>query len=389
MPSITSPGRVAAVRDTGLLDAPARDELDRFTRLVVRLLGADVALLSLVDEDRQFFASAIGLPEPWASTRETPLSHSFCQHVVISDRPLVVRDAREDSGLRSNLAIRDLGVIAYAGVPLRSPEGEALGALCAIGAQPRTWTADEVAVLEDLAAAASSEIALRSLAARHTAFVQDVMHVLRSSTTALRMQLDTIATQQPSSPGLATEVAVAHGQVRSLAGQLEALAAGTVAARFGFESTTDVTELVASTAVRWQQVGSAVGRPVIAEDAPSIEVRVDVAALTRAVDALLLLALDHGQGAIRLATQDSDDAVRISLRTTGGRLPDAVAAGLLRRVDHDPTHPAAVGPASAGEPGRERSLGEFVARHVGGRLSLPIQSGVGFDIVLPRRVVAA
>jgi GAF domain-containing protein len=68
---------------------------------------------------------------PWASERQTPLSHSFCQHVVESRRPLVVSDAREHPKLRDNVAIRDLGVIAYAGVPLITPTGQVLGTLCA------------------------------------------------------------------------------------------------------------------------------------------------------------------------------------------------------------------------------------------------------------------
>ncbi len=384
MAAITSATRLSAVRDTGLLDAPARDELDRFTRLVVRLLGTEVALVSLVDEDRQFLASAIGLEDPWASARETPLSHSFCQHVVITDQPLIVGDAREDGRLRSNLAIRDLGVIAYAGVPLRSPDGEPLGALCAIESRPRVWTPEDVAALTDLAAAASSEIALRALAARHTAFVHDVMHALRSSSTAVRLQLDTVATQEHGVSGLAAEVAIAHGQVRGLVSQVEALAAGSVAAGFGFEDEQDAATLLRTIASRWDVVGASVGRPVIADAGGPVLLQVDVPALTRAVDALLLLALDHGQGAIRLAVVDDRDTVRVSVRTAGGRLPDAVAADMLRRVDHDPVRAAAVG--AVGEQGAGgRSLGEFVARHVGGRLSLPLGTGVGFDIVLSRR----
>ena len=78
--------RLAALWRTGLLDTPPEQVFDRLTRLVRRLLGTPVALVSLVDADRQFFKSAVGLPEPWAARRETPLSHSFCQHVVATGR---------------------------------------------------------------------------------------------------------------------------------------------------------------------------------------------------------------------------------------------------------------------------------------------------------------
>ena len=104
------------------------------------MLHAPVALVSLVDRDRQFFKSCLGLPEPWASERGSPLSHSFCQHAVASREPLLVTDAREHPVLRDNLAIRDMGVIAYAGIPLIDADGYALGTLCVIDSQPRHWT---------------------------------------------------------------------------------------------------------------------------------------------------------------------------------------------------------------------------------------------------------
>ena len=91
---IRNPDRLDALRALGLLDTPAEEAFDRLARLAARLLHTPVALVSLVDENRQFFKSCFGLPEPWASWRETPLSHSFCQHVVTSNEPLVISDAR-------------------------------------------------------------------------------------------------------------------------------------------------------------------------------------------------------------------------------------------------------------------------------------------------------
>src|SRR6516162_9470764 len=85
-PTVISAERLAALQRTELLDTLPELEFDRVTRLACRLLGTEVALLSLVDTDRQFFKSSCGLPEPWASIRQTPLSHSFCQHVVASEK---------------------------------------------------------------------------------------------------------------------------------------------------------------------------------------------------------------------------------------------------------------------------------------------------------------
>jgi PAS domain-containing protein len=148
-----------------LLDTPAEESFDRLTRLASRILRAPVALVSLVDEDRQFFKSCIGLPEPWSSRRQTPLSHSFCQYTIASGGPLVVEDAREHPLLADNAAIRDLGVVAYAGIPLVTPEGDALGTFCVIDTRPRAWSAEEIGILRDLAGSALTEIALRAEAA--------------------------------------------------------------------------------------------------------------------------------------------------------------------------------------------------------------------------------
>src|SRR4051812_31351632 len=138
--AVLDPVRVEALRSACLLDAPAAEEFDRHTRLATRILGVPVSLVSFVDTDRQFFMSSVGLAEPWASARQTPLSHSFCQYPVASRMPLVIEDARTHPVLRTNRAIPDLGVIAYAGIPLITKDGAALGSFCIIDTKPRCWT---------------------------------------------------------------------------------------------------------------------------------------------------------------------------------------------------------------------------------------------------------
>jgi GAF domain-containing protein len=156
--------RLDALHATGLLDSDVSPSFDRLARLASKVLNAPVALVSLVDADRQFFKSCLGLPEPWASQRGTPLSHSFCQHAVATREPLIVEDSREHELLRDNPAIRDIGVIAYAGIPLIDADGHALGTLCVIDSQPRHWTTDQVQLLSDLAASVVTEIALAKTA---------------------------------------------------------------------------------------------------------------------------------------------------------------------------------------------------------------------------------
>ncbi|WP_433285873.1 SpoIIE family protein phosphatase [Micromonospora sp. CA-244673] len=160
IPALVDPARLRSLAETRL-DATPDEAFDRFARLVSDLLDVPVALVSLVTADRQFFPGAAGLPEPWAARRETPLSHSFCQHVVDVEVPMVLPDTRLHPRMRENLAVEDLGVAAYAGMPLTDQDGRVLGSLCAIDSKPRAWTAEQLRTLADLAAACSSELRLR------------------------------------------------------------------------------------------------------------------------------------------------------------------------------------------------------------------------------------
>ncbi len=159
---LRDPARLAALHEVALLDTAPEEAFDRVTRLASRLLGAPVTLISLLDDQRQFFKSGLGLSEPVASARETPLSHSFCQYVVASGAPFVVEDARVHPLVQDNPSVREMGVVAYAGVPLRAAGEHVLGSLCAVDDRPRRWTAEELASLQDLAAGVMTEIELRA-----------------------------------------------------------------------------------------------------------------------------------------------------------------------------------------------------------------------------------
>lgn len=159
---------MTALPESTPLPAASDPAFERFVRLVRASLGVPVALVTLVSAEEQVFPGAAGLPEPWQTQRSTPLSHSFCQYVVLSGEPLVVSDARDHPLVRDNLAIPDLGVVAYAGMPLRM-DGTVVGSLCAIDGEPRSWSERDVAVLRDLADACSSELTLRSTQDRNAA----------------------------------------------------------------------------------------------------------------------------------------------------------------------------------------------------------------------------
>lgn len=160
---------VSGPRSARRLDAIARAELtglspvaslDRLTRVLASAVRAPTALATAVGDDRQHFLGATGLAEPWSTLRQTPISHSFCRH-VLGGRPLVVSDARCDPIVRHSPAIADLRIVAYAGVPLRVPGVGTLGALCAIDDRPRSWTGADLSIIHELAEEAVATIRQR------------------------------------------------------------------------------------------------------------------------------------------------------------------------------------------------------------------------------------
>ena len=160
-PAVLDADRLDALRRSALLDSGPSPEFDRLTEHVTHATSAPVSLVALIDADRSYFKSATGVPE-MPPGRQVPLSHSLCQHVVGTGAPLVIDDARTNPLVRDNGGVTDLGVGAYLGVPVRAPDGQVLGSMCAIDLEARTWTAEDQSALATMAAAAQCEIALQA-----------------------------------------------------------------------------------------------------------------------------------------------------------------------------------------------------------------------------------
>ncbi len=207
--------RLRVLESTGLLDTQPEPGFDRLSRLAARLLKVPVALISLVDDERQFFKSAVGLQGPWAARRETPLSHSFCQYVARDRAPVLVEDAREHPVLRDSLALRDLDVVAYAGVPLMV-EGQAIGAFCVTDSQPRRWSPEDVQLLGDLAASVVSEIELRlaiKRAREARALSEAIVDSMGDACMAIDPQRNFLIVNQAARRIFAAPVRDAHGRL--------------------------------------------------------------------------------------------------------------------------------------------------------------------------------
>lgn len=152
--------RLAALSRTRLLDTPAEDAYNRIANLAAKILAAPIATVTLIDRDRQFYKACIGLPEPLSDIRETPLEYSFCRHTIAVGEPLVIADTLLDERVAGMPSVTEYGVRAYAGIPLLV-DREAIGTLCVMDLEPRSWTADQIGMLTDLASMAMTEINLR------------------------------------------------------------------------------------------------------------------------------------------------------------------------------------------------------------------------------------
>jgi GAF domain-containing protein len=123
---------------------------DWFARRAALLLAAPMGLVTFVAVDGQVLPGAFGVPEPWTGKRATPLSHSFCQHVVTSQGPLAVANAHDTPLVATNEAVKDLDLVAYLGVPL-TLLGGIPGALSASDHRPRRWSRKQLTDLLQLA----------------------------------------------------------------------------------------------------------------------------------------------------------------------------------------------------------------------------------------------
>jgi PAS domain S-box-containing protein len=146
--------RLEALRDLGILDTAPEERFDRITVLATRLFDAPIAIVSLIDSEREWIKSCVGLPAV-----EIPRTASFCSHTILSKGALVVPDAAGDERFADNpLVVGPPHIRFYAGQPIRAPSGHNIGTLCVGDREPREFTGDQLADLRTLAGAVESEL---------------------------------------------------------------------------------------------------------------------------------------------------------------------------------------------------------------------------------------
>ncbi|NNN05153.1 MAG: response regulator [Elusimicrobia bacterium] len=147
--------RLKSLRALGVLDTPPEERFDALTRQARRALGVPIALISLVDEQRQWFKSRTGL-----DLAQTPRDQAFCAYAILGSAPLVVPDAAKDPRFSDNpLVVGSAGIRFYAGVPLSAPDGRKIGTLCVLDRVPRSPSDAQMRVLMELARQAERELA--------------------------------------------------------------------------------------------------------------------------------------------------------------------------------------------------------------------------------------
>ncbi|MEM7028112.1 MAG: PAS domain S-box protein [Chloroflexota bacterium] len=148
--------RLHALQTLNILDTPSEERFDRVTRLAKRLLGMPIVMVTMVDEDRQWFKSRIGV-----DLVETPRELSICTYTILEDEVLIIPDMQQDQRFISHPFVVDEPHIRfYAGYPLSTPDGHRVGTLCVLDTQPHSFDDEQIEILQDLANIAQTELNL-------------------------------------------------------------------------------------------------------------------------------------------------------------------------------------------------------------------------------------
>ena len=218
--------RLAALQSYKMLDTRREDGFDDLTRIAAQICGTPMALVSLVDENRQWFKSELGL-----GVSETPRDLAFCAHAILQEKVFEVPDADKDVRFHDNSLVTGAPHLRfYAGAPLQTPEGHALGTLCVLDRVPRHLSDDQREALEALARQAIAQMELRRAlkdaerTARYRSRLMAVMgHDLKQPVNVIQMCLTLLAPQM-TAPEDAETLGFACTAIETLSAELDSLA---------------------------------------------------------------------------------------------------------------------------------------------------------------------
>ncbi len=351
----TEADRLSALDRYQILDTPREAEFDDIVRIAAQICGAPMALISLVDDRRQWFKAAIGL-----SVSETPRGIAFCAHAIEEDSIFVVRDALKDERFAANpLVTGDPGLRFYAGAPLQTPEGFPLGTLCVLDRKARDLTTAQLESLSALSRQVMAQFELRHalkqrteawahtdrllkekeviLAEKNAALeekdllMQEVHHRVKNSLATVQSLL-TLQARATNDPEAARQLQESAARIQTFGAIHEHLY------RVGADSQVDIAAYLRSL-IDDQQFAfrTTFDRRIIDFEAPSTSwPSGDAPMLGLILIELVTNALKYGAGIVRVTLERMTDEVRLIVEDEGQTLdPDfdpATSKGLGMRI---------------------------------------------------------
>lgn len=378
--------RLSALRATGLLDSPEERDYDELVELASIVCGMPMALVSLVDGERQWFKARVGM-----KASETPRDVAFCAHAILDpDEVFEVPNAREDGRFSANPLVTGApGLGSYFGVPLRAPSGHALGTLCVLDREPRELDAQALRALRILARQVEKLIELRETSDRALAasraksrFLATMSHEIRTPLHGLVGALDVAIARAGDAvdPGLVDAQRGARHLHRMLTSVLDLSKADAGAIDLA-PRPTDLARLVRDVAATFD--GAARGKGLVlevrAEDVGHAQV--DGTRLSQVLFNLVDNAIKFTDaGSVRLFVECADEGrARFSVSDTGIGIEPAARARIFERFEQETADREGTGLGLA-------LARELVAR-MGGTLALRSEAGSGttfhFDVDAP------
>lgn len=388
--------RIEALKDYRVLDTAPERSFDSLTELASKLFDTPIALVSLIDEHRQWFKSRVGL-----GASETPRAYAFCDHAIRQDSTLLVEDATKDPRFASNpLVTGDPGIRFYCGAVLRTPDGQGLGTLCVIDKVPRTVTEADRRTLEALARHVETEFEVhRRLALLDEALEaqrrrQDgkellaamVVHDLRGPLTSISLLADTLAVDGADAGRDLEDLRFEALRARRMLSDVLDLCLHGLGGLRPRLARLELNPLVVSAARRFTRRGRVRGQEVLAElPAGAAVVEADAELLDRLLENLLGNTMDHGPAGrpVRVALRLLEGSrIRLEVHDDGQPLPAGVRAGLFKAFE---TLAATAGAGGEGHRGLGLAFCRLAAESHGGTIGVEpgADRGNTFFVELP------
>jgi len=382
--------RLERLRSYRILDTEPEEEFDRIVRLAASVLDVPIALISLVDEGRQWFKARMGL-----EARETPRELAFCAHAIHGTDVYVVHDATQNPLFKDNALVTGAPDIRfYAGAPLRSHDGFNLGTVCAIDRIPREPTTAQLALLHDLAALTSDLLELRTagrtaldevaerkrIDAYKSAFISTVNHELRTPLTSIIGAIELINT------GVAGEISQEVDQLIGIADRNAAVllrlindlldSAKLADGNLKFELTvTDIHQVVRESVENIENYCRDHNVTVIYQGQPVNPVRADRLRIAQVMNNLLSNAVKFSppKSTVTVTLVERNGAAEVSVIDMAGGIPEAIRPRIFEKF----VQAKQAGVSSRPGTGLGLSIAKAIVEHHGGEIGLETEWGVG------------